>query len=162
LSPCRPAVEHLECRTVPSVTYDGGPVLPNVGVEAVFYGKAWSTDSALQTEEKQIADYFRYHTGSSYMDLLAQYSTSSQTIGHGSYLDSVVLPATPGTSINDCQLRTALANAISSGTVHTPDANHLYFVFVEPGVVVTLQGQDSVINFLGYHNAFAGPTGQPG
>jgi hypothetical protein len=157
----RLAVEELECRAVPALTYGGGPVLANVGVEAVFYGQEWSTNSALQAEAQQIDSYFQFLTGSSVVDLLAQYSTPTQTIGHGTVLDDRVLPVALGASVDDGQIQAMLGNAIAGGQVQAPDANRLYFVFVEPGVVVTLQGQDSAINFLGYHNAFTDAAGAP-
>jgi hypothetical protein len=45
---------------------------------------------------------------------------------------------------------------ITAGQLQAPDANRLYIVYVEPGVVVQYGGSASNTNFLGYHSAFAG------
>src|SRR5262249_33205701 len=42
-----------------------------------------------------------------------------------------------------------------------PDSNRLYFVYVEPGVAVTLGSDNSITSFLGYHNNFTLNDGTP-
>src|ERR1700730_18337318 len=37
----RPQLEALESREVMSVTFHGGPIIPNVQVETLFWGNAW-------------------------------------------------------------------------------------------------------------------------
>jgi hypothetical protein len=71
-------VERLEDREVPSVTSHGGPIIPNVQVEAIFYGSAW-TNSAdpnyaqLSVLSTDIQRYLGTIPGSSYLDGLSQY-----------------------------------------------------------------------------------------
>src|SRR5262249_49557666 len=62
------------------------------------------------------------------------------------------------TGITDAQIHADLQAAINSGQLAAPDANRLYVVYVEPGVVIKLGTATSQRNFLGYHGAFAGRT----
>jgi hypothetical protein len=141
------------------LAYHGGPVLSHVGVEVVFYGQSWATDPALCNEQKQIDDYFRYLTGSSFMDLLAQYGTPTQAIGRGRFVGSTVIPDALAAKVDDSQIQQMLGGAVARGDVPAPDANRVTFVFVAPGVVVTADGEDSVFDFFGYHSAFGpGPA----
>ena len=43
----RPTLEALEDRQVPTVTYYGGAVLPNVEAQALYIGDQWSANPAL-------------------------------------------------------------------------------------------------------------------
>jgi len=52
-SPFHPRLELLEDRLVPAVTYHGGALLANVGVEALYYGSAWNNSTALTQRESQ-------------------------------------------------------------------------------------------------------------
>lgn len=59
-----------------------------------------------------------------------------------------------------------LQTMVNTGQLQTPDSNTLYSVYVEPGVIVSMaqpsgatgQPSNSVIDFAGYHGAFAGTT----
>jgi hypothetical protein len=138
---------------VPGLSYQGGPVLANVGVEVIYYGQQWATDAALKSQEQQLDAYFAALTGGPFMDLLAQYGTPTQAIGRGKFLGSTVVPVPLGTSVDDVTLR-----QVVRGADQAADANRLTFVFVEPGVAVTNAPLgDSALDFLGYHDAFPGP-----
>src|SRR6516164_5387878 len=78
----RPMVEPLEDRNLMSVVYGGGPLLPHVQIETVFYGQEWYTDPALYQSTGTIDGYFADITQSSYMDLLNEYG-----VGRGNFLD---------------------------------------------------------------------------
>jgi hypothetical protein len=56
------------------------------------------------------------------------------------------------------QIHQDLQAAIFAKTLQAPDANRMYMVYVEPGVVITQGGSTSATVFLGYHGAFAGKT----
>jgi hypothetical protein len=152
----RPALEELERREVPAVTYHGGQVLPHVGVEAVFLGRSWYDDPSLYRQTGQLARFLGTITNSSYMDML---TAAGYGVGRGSYLDGIIDLMNPGSVVSDSQIQQELTALISWGDVSAPDSNRLYFVFVEPGVVVTKGSEDSVTGFYGYHYAFLGPTG---
>jgi hypothetical protein len=152
----RPALEALEDRLVPTVTYHGGAVLPNVGVDAVFLGSQWSSDPQLGQQTGQLGNFLGFLAGGTFMDMLTQ---AGYRVGRGSYVGGQVVPAAPGWAIGDDQIQQTLAASIVNGTLPAPDANRLYVVFVEPGVDVTTSFGDSATNVLGYHGAFWGPTG---
>ena len=65
----------------PSLTYRGGPVLGAVEVVTIFWGKAWQL-AANQAMPGQLNSFFDAVLTSSVMDELAEYSTTSTTIGH--------------------------------------------------------------------------------
>jgi hypothetical protein len=154
----RPALEALEDRLVPAVTYHGGPVLANVGVEGVFLGSAWSTDPTLSARSGQLGTFLRFLTTGSFMDMLGR---AGYGVGRGGYLDGLVEPSVLQGSVSDTQIQGTLAASIDTGLLGTPDANRLYLVFVEPGVNVTTWFGTSAADFYGYHSAFVGPTGGP-
>ena len=152
----RPALEQLEDRSVPTVTYHGGAVLSNVGVEAVFLGSGWSTDPSLSAQTGQVGTFLQFLTNSSFMDVLGGYG-----VGRGAYFDGLVDPAALPGVLSDGQIQATLANAIENGSLGAPDANRLYIVYVEPGVNITTSFGTSAKDFYGYHSAFLGPTGVP-
>jgi hypothetical protein len=152
----RPALERLEDRLVPTVRYYGGAVLANVGVQGVFLGSGWSSDPGLAAQVGQLGTFLQSLTGSSFMDLMGR---AGYGVGRGTYLGGWIDPvALPG-SLPDGVIQAALAQGITDRSLAAPDANRLYFVYVEPRVVVTQGGQDSARNFYSYHYAFQGPTG---
>jgi hypothetical protein len=153
-----PTVEQLEGRTVPSVTYHGGAVLADVGVEALFLGSAWQTDPSLAPLAAQLGGYLQVLTGGSFMDAL---SRSGYGVGRGSYLDSGTDAMPMWWIISDAQIQQEIAASISNGTLQAPDANRLYVVYVQPGVAVTSPFGESTFGVLGYHSDFQGPTGTP-
>ena len=94
------------------------------------------------------------------MDLMAEYSTPSQSIGPGSRVATVTITATePGTAqpgggriVSDAEIQTALQGWIADGTVRAATADTLYFIYLPPGVVSTLGGDQSCTTYCGYHN----------
>jgi hypothetical protein len=149
-------VESLEDRCVPTVNYYGGALLTNVEAQAVYYGNAW--DSGTYASQKTTLDSFlSYIVNSPYTQALtnAGYGVDSGTASAG-VVDPANLAA--GTTLQDSQIQGELQSLISNGTVAAPDANRLYVIYVEPNVIVSLQGATSQRNFLGYHSAFGGHT----
>jgi hypothetical protein len=130
-----------------------------VGVEALFLGSGWEGDPSLSAAREQVVGFLNYITGSTYMDMLTR---AGYGVGRGSYLDGCVDPvALPGV-FTDQQIEIEVAAAIAAGRMRPPDANRLYFVFVQPGVeVVAADGSNSVTDFWSYHSDFAGPAGAP-
>jgi hypothetical protein len=139
------------------MTYHGGPVLSHASVEAVFIGPQWASDPGLQAQAGQLEGYLQFLTGSSFMDMLTR---AGYRVGRGTYLDSQVVPVDLQVGmISDATIQQTLADSIAGGSLPAPDADRLYFVFVEPGVDVVTPWGESAVNLLGYHGAFWGPTG---
>jgi hypothetical protein len=163
---CALNVEYLEYRQLLSggqlgnalanVTYHGGPLLQHVQVESVYYGQAWSTDANLQQQTQQLDSFLTYFTDSPYMDVLKQYN-----VGHGTFTGHDIIAQNPpgGKQMDDSQIRAALDAEIATGHLPAPTPDRLYVFFTAPGVVVTANGQNSVNDFAGYHDAFTDKAG---
>lgn len=147
-------VEALEAREVPTVMFYGGNVLPHVEAQAVYYGSGWTGSSLTTTIDASLKDL----TGGAYMDALtrAGYGVGRGTTTAGK-LDNVALSST----ITDASIQARLLADIKSGLLAGPDANRLYVVYVQPNVAVNLGGGQGTTQqgILGYHGAFAGPSG---
>lgn len=137
-----------------NVDYHGGAVISNVNVQPIFYGSAWYSDSGLQADAAQLDAYFNFITQSSYMDMLAEYDTPSQSIGRGSVAGNLAANTALPSVLDDSRFQSDLNTAIYHGNIARPNANELYFIFTPPDVVVTMGGGNSVQTFLGYHNSF--------
>lgn len=137
-----------------NMTYHGGPVIPNVSIVAIFWGSFWQQQAALITNLEQ---YFTFMVTSSFLDMLAEYSTPTQTIGRGTYNQTVTItntePGGGGGTVSDAQIQTALQQWTQDGTAPAPNANTLYFVFLPQGVTSTLDGSSSCQQYCGYHGS---------
>ena len=140
-----------------NLTYRGGPLLSNAQVFTAFWGTAWQ-QSPQSNSIQQLNDFFDYILTSSLIDQLAEYSTSTQTIGHGSRIGTAtVTTSDPGQSVTDAAIQNMLQNEIANNAAFPqPTSNTLYFVYLPPGVVVVLDGSSSCQSFCGYHDAING------
>jgi hypothetical protein len=149
----RLAVEHLEDRWVPAVTFHGGAVLPNVEVQGLYYGSDWWTNSGYYNQTGYLEGFLNNVVHSSYMDML---NKAGYGVGRGSFDQGWV----DGTNLNksqylsDGQIQGALVANINAGHLKAPDGNRLYVVFVEDNVAVGNSSSNSQNNFLGYHGSF--------
>jgi hypothetical protein len=154
----RPNLEGLERREVPTVTYNGGAVLPNVEVQNVYYGSDWYNNSTYYQQTGTLENFSKSIVNSSYMDML---NNAGYGVGRGTSTQGTILLANPNKSyyLTDSQIRLSLQSMITNSQVAAPDANRLYVVYVEDNVAVMndhYNNQTSINNFLGYHMAFAG------
>lgn len=149
-------LEGLEQRLVPTVAYHNGPLLGSVGVEALFYGDQWAYNPTLSQQTGPFAGFLQYLVNSPYMDMLTQ---AGYGVGRGRFLGGSIYGAGLSGLVDDRQIQYDLQAAIGAGVLQAPDANRLYFVFVEPGVAVTGPFGNSVQNFLGYHSSFGSVYG---
>jgi hypothetical protein len=158
----RLAVEPLEARFVPAVTYHGGALLPHVEVQGVYLGSDWAS-TALNQATATYDNFLSDLVNSAYMDMLtnAGYGVGRGTTTAGR-IDATVLDRTH--FLSDATIQNILQADVSSGALAVPDANRLYVVYLEPNVAVQLpDGTTSVNDLTGYHGAFAGqrPDGTP-
>jgi hypothetical protein len=144
------------------LTNHGGPVIGSVEVIPIFCGAHWgqSQGAALIT---QLEGFFDFFLTSSVMDLLAEFSTATTPIGHGSRQSSVTLTTSePGSisggvrSVSDEEIQRALQGWITAGNVPPTTANTLYFIYLPPNVVSTDGNSQSCVNYCGYHNHING------
>jgi hypothetical protein len=157
----RPALEVLEDRRVPTVSFFGGNLLPQVQAQALFLGNEFSSGPASAETATLDAALKGLATGP-YLQALTR---AGYGVGPGSAVagavDGTALAA--GSTISDAFIRARLQADISSGLLQAPDANTLYVVYVEPDVAVNLgAGQGTTQQgILGYHTAFVGANGAP-
>ncbi len=147
----KPRLETLEDRTVLTFQYFGGPLLAHVQIQSLYYGSQWATDPTLTPLMGKLDGYLSYIVNSPFMDQLNIYNVYRGSFTPG-VIDSSALPST----VDDSQIQVDLANDINSNLVVNPGGvnnDRLYFIYVEPGVVITQGGGNSVNDFLGYHNA---------
>ena len=137
----------------PRLTYRGGPLLTNVQVSTFFWGAAWA-QAPLSDTAASINAFFDYALTSPLLDQLAEYSVQGMAIGHGARAATVtVTDQEPPASVADADIQ-----AFVQGQVAQPDANGLYFVYLPPGVTVSLGGSASCSSFCGYHSDIGGKT----
>jgi hypothetical protein len=137
----------------PELTYRNGPLLTNVEVFTVFWGKAWQ-DATNSTVVKQMNEFFDFVLTSKLIDQLGEYSVEGKTIGHGTRTGSLTLTTSePGAKVQDSAIQQMLQSEIAAGTLPAKNANSLYFVFLPPGTQLEQGGAASCTDFCGYHDA---------
>ncbi len=152
-------LENLEERRVPTITYHGGALLPNVEVQGIYYGSQWSSDSTSNQMTGQMDGYLKYLVNSPYMDML---TNAGYGVGRGSFTPGRIYNKAINTAfyVDDSTIRGDLQNLIDNPAngVATPDGDRLYVVFVQANAAVefTPHGENSQKDFLGYHSSFAG------
>ena len=158
-------VEQLESRELLTVTFHGGAVIANVAAQNIFLGSDWMS-TTLQKQGGQLDKFTAMLVQSKFMDGLtaAGYNvyrgSSSAGVIDNIPLDKSFLGNNSGFGgITDAQIQGDIQALINAGFVQAPNANRLYTVFVEPGVIISMaDGSNSVNTFLGYHGAFSGTT----
>src|SRR5664279_963752 len=90
----------------PHLVYNHGPLIPQVKVYTIFWGKNWKSVSSFVKLEKSINTFFKDILVSSLIDQLAEYNTPTFTIKHGSLIGSKVITANaPGSAITDTAIQ---------------------------------------------------------
>jgi len=140
-----PASAHL--------TYFGGPLITNVAVYTVFWGKLWGTTPTSKTLVTQLNDFFTKILVSPLIDQLSEYNVPGKKIGHGSLTGSKSITANaPVGSVTDSTVQAQLKAWLAAGTVPKATPNSLYFIYLDPGIVSIMGGGRSCKNYCGYHN----------
>ena len=138
----------------PKLTYRNGPVLANVEIFTLFWGKGWQSAPSSGLISR-INDFLAYILSSPLMDQLAEYSVAGQTIGHGKFTGTLTLTSRAlASSVEDSDIQSLIQRQIDAGAVLASGSNTLYMVFVEPGVTVVQSGSASCQSFCGYHDMF--------
>lgn len=146
--------------TSKKLIYRGGPVISNAKIYAVMWGNA--VDSATQTG---IGGMLASISTSSYLDLLAQYRTTTsaddgrsgtqQEIGRGTFAGLLsIQPSISSLQVTDQQIGAELEHQIDIGVLPRPDGNTLYMAYFPPGLSIDLYGTLSCQTFCGYHHSY--------
>ena len=135
------------------LTYEGGPLIQNVQVYTIFWGKLWGSNTSSTELMAKLNQFFAATLVSPLIDQLAEYNVPGQTIGHGSLLGTQVINANaPARSISDSAIQAQLLKWINARTVPANTADTLYFIYLDPGVVSIMGGSKSCQSYCGYHN----------
>ena len=137
----------------PALTYRGGPLLASVKVFTVFWGTEW-TQAPLTGLVDQINGFFDFVLTSALIDQLAEYNAANYQIGHGSRIGSatVTSPAVRHVAPDGAIQHLLRQETTTNSAFPQPDANTLFFVYLQPGVVAVQGGSRSCSSFCGYHN----------
>ncbi len=142
------------------VMYYGGPVIANVKVYTVFWGK-----SVDPTVTSKIGSFFSAVTNSTYLDWMKEYDTNikavdgrqgtNQHIGRGSYAgEYTITPKNTGANLADPDIQAELEYQVSIGALPKPDGNSLYMTYFPAGITLSIDGQQSCQAFCAYHEGF--------
>jgi hypothetical protein len=140
-----PASAHLN--------YGNGPLISNVQVYTIFWGKLWGTNATSKQLIISLNTFFKDILVSPLIDQLAEYNVPGKTIGHGSLIGTKTISAgAPAASVTDAQVQAQLKKWISGKVVPKNNPNSLYFIYLDPGIVSIMGGGKSCSSFCGYHN----------
>jgi len=135
------------------LSYGKGPLLANVEVLTIFWGKLWGTSPTSTHLMKNLNSFFNAILVSPAIGQLAEYSVPGYAIGNGSLKGTKIITANaPIGSITDSAIKAQLKKWIAAKTVPKPNKNTLYFIYLDPGVTSILGGGSSCSSFCGYHN----------
>lgn len=138
------------------LTYRGGPLLQNVKVFTIFWGKKWGGAPG-QPILGKINDFFKAILKSELITQLGEYNVPGQTIGFGSLAGTATLTDNaPVAHVTDSTIRRQLKAWIKGGAIPQNDANTLYFVYLDPGIVSIMGGSKSCASYCGYHDHVGG------
>jgi hypothetical protein len=146
-------------RSGPHLNYYGGPVISKVKVVVVIYGTGTYLTGITNPTAPSIASFLTQVTKSAYFTWLTEYNTPTQTIGTGSYSESVqITPAAArnGSTITDAQIQAELSSQMTAGHIPAPDNNTIYMVFFPKNKKITEGGSTSCVagGFCAYHGTF--------
>lgn len=139
--------------TTAHLKYFGGPLLQNVEVYTIFWGKLWGTTASATAMANHLNAFFKAILASPLITQLGEYNVPGQKIGFGTLIGSKVIhTSAPVGSITDSAIRTQLKSWITAGVVPPPNKNRLYFIYLDPGIVSIMGGSKSCQNYCGYHD----------
>lgn len=140
----------------PHLTYRGGALIASVKVFQFFWGDAWQS-SAQSALVQQLNNFFEFAVTSPLIDQLAEYDAPGFAVTHGSRTGAIAPTTPPPPQVADTDIQALIQQAIASDpAVPKPSPDSLYFVFLQPGTTVSLEGGSSCANFCGYHSDIDG------
>jgi hypothetical protein len=155
------------------VQYFGGPIVSNVSVTMVLWGRGSYAPFVTDVSAPSLASFFEAVTSGPYLAALSEYDTNlasvsgtpgtDQHLGRGTFAGRVAIepaPANGGARIDDAQIVAELAAQLTTGSLSPPERNAaggtdtVYMVYFPAGKTVTLRGETSCVSFCAYHGAF--------
>jgi hypothetical protein len=137
------------------LVYNNGPLIAQAQVLTIFWGTGWQ-DASLQSLVTQVNGFFDYILTSALIDQLGEYSVAQYQIGYGTRIGTRALTSPDlSQTVDDSDIQQMIQQQISLGSIPSPNANLIYFVFLASGVAVTQSGSASCQVFCGYHDAIS-------
>jgi hypothetical protein len=139
------------------LVYNRGPLMKNVKVYTIYWGKNWAASRSFISLKNKLNDFFKKILISPLIDQLSEYNRPRYAIGHGKLIGTKVITAgAPVTTVTDATIRTKLKSWITAGTVPKPTPDTLYFIYTDINVKVIMGGGSSCSSFCGYHDDISG------
>ena len=133
--------------SLPLLKYGNGRLIRNVKVVTVWWGGA---DKVAYTS--QLEQFYKAIVNSDWFSQFSEYSTSTYTIGPGSWLKSYSDTSAPLGQITDSMIKTRLLKLFQEYSLPVPDGNTYYSIHVAKDVGVTQSGGDKYCTvWCGYH-----------
>ena len=142
----------------PILIYNNGPLISPAQVSTLFWGSYWqkAENQKLMTS---INDFFKTILESSVITQLKEYSTPQFPIKTGKFLGTGVytnpkfpLTIAGRTVVTDNAIKKMIQFNIDNTHVPAATPNNLYFVYLPPGIIVSLDRTFSCVTFCGYHS----------
>ena len=131
-----------------NLQYGGGPIIPNVKMVAVMWGAGVDPVTV-----GGIGAFFTAISSSTMMDMLTEYNTPTQTIGHGTFGSLVqIKPINKSKSLSDDDIQAELNAQLATNALPASDANTMYMIYFPAGFSISLSGITSCQDFCAYHN----------
>ena len=131
-----------------NLQYNGGPIMSKVKMVAVTWGAGVDPVTV-----SKIGPFFSAIANSTMMDMLTEYNTPTQTIGHGTFESLVqISPKNKSKSLSDSDIQKELTAQIASKALPATDADTMYMIYFPAGFRISLDGITSCQDFCAYHN----------
>jgi hypothetical protein len=146
----RPTLMSLDRRDLPSVTFQGGPVIPHVDVHNVFYGQNWSTTDKYGLQRAALDQFQSDITRSPYLSMLGEYGVGRGGFGGADGVYGSTAPAA-NTTVTESTIQSMLSTEINAGRLPEESGRQVYFVYLPP----TVKSQfDQSNGFFAHHGSF--------
>ncbi len=154
--PCGHKTHLPTSRAQAKVKYNGGPLWKNgYSWQNVYWGPYFEQTTASAWVARLEKATLDIESDQSYSGGLSQYNVSI-----GRVVPFTIIKTAPPTKLSDNQIKQALTNWISEGTVSKLGTRGGYNIFLPPGVTVSLSPQEqSCSAFCDYHNSAGGIKG---
>jgi hypothetical protein len=164
--PFRPAVEALDSRIMPAITYHGGPVLSHVDVHNVFYGQGWKSADPFGVLGGSLNKFQADIAKSPYLAMLGEYGVGRGTTEQFNSSDLVTYSSSPAagttaspTLVKESQIQSMLITEILLHRLPRETGQQLYFVYLPPNVKSQWDQKSSfnLTGTFGHHGSFYVP-----
>jgi hypothetical protein len=148
----RPELEACEPRALMAVTYNGGPIIPHVQVESVYFGQGWN-QPANQANRSDLDAFLRTLTRGSYFSLLGEYGVGQGRLDRSDLVSGSTSPF-EGTTVTQYQIQSMLTAEIQSGRLPEANGSRVYVVYLPPNVH---EDRNAFAFRTGHHDSFYTP-----